>query len=48
MEKPDGAGPGECPSADYSNSAGRSPTYGTTWFYSQWNLVLRTGLFCGK
>ncbi|MGF6657538.1 hypothetical protein OKW34_008128 [Paraburkholderia youngii] len=35
MEKPDRAGPGECPSAEYSNSAGRSPTYGTTWFYSQ-------------
>ncbi|MGF6738543.1 hypothetical protein OKW47_002289 [Paraburkholderia atlantica] len=45
MEKPDRAGPGECPSADYSNSAGRSPTYGTTWFYSQWYLVLRTRLF---
>lgn len=35
MEKPDGAGPGEYPSAEYSNRAGRSPTYGTTWFYSQ-------------
>ncbi|MBB5443392.1 hypothetical protein HDG38_002003 [Paraburkholderia sp. WSM4177] len=39
MEKPDGAGRGECPFAEYSNSAGRSPTYGTTWFYSQRYLV---------
>jgi hypothetical protein len=33
--EPDGAGPGECPNAEYISGAGRSPTYGTTWFYSE-------------
>ncbi|MBB5498399.1 hypothetical protein HDG37_002601 [Paraburkholderia sp. MM5384-R2] len=48
MEKPDGAGPGECPFAEYSNSAGRSPTYGTTWFYSNDISYGARDVFAGK
>jgi hypothetical protein len=48
MEKPDEAGPGECPCVEYINRAGRSPTYGTTWFYSQRHPKGRSQRIAGK